>query len=140
MYPWFWFWAPRFQYPLSGSVAQDYKPSTDWLFGSIKREAGNGKIEQKTFSDVASYGKQLGLITEVIMDFAEQAAPAMLENSSSLKRLKEIQTKIEEIKTNEYEVEIDQIETMIKAILAREGQKSGDILSRLRRLLAEDGA
>lgn len=87
MFPWLWFWSPHLQYPLSGSVEQDYKPFTNWgalLFRSIKPEAGNGQIEQKTFTDVASYGKQIGLITELIMVLVEKEAPEWLNGLKDL--------------------------------------------------------
>ena len=72
MYPWLWFWAPQIHFPLSGSVWQDYKPNTTWFSDLIKPESGNARIEERVFS-VASYGTQLGLITKVLLEFAEQA-------------------------------------------------------------------
>lgn len=166
MFPWLWFWSPHLQYPLSGSVEQDYKPFTNWgFFGAIKPEAGDGQIEQKIF-DVASYGRQLGLITEVIMNHVEEAAPALwkeleklekLEKSerekklkelkgsdqkkplASLARLKIIQNDIEEIKKQDIEAKIDQIETMVKKLRSRGDKEYIDILAELRRILAENG-
>ena len=166
MFPWLWFWAPHLQYPLSGSVEQDYKPFTNWgFFGAIKPEAGDGQIEQKIF-DVASYGRQLGLITEVIMDLVNKKAPEewkkvlkeletmrKLERSekvkelkssdpnnplASLARLKIIQMDIEEIKKQDIEAKIDQIETIVKKLRSRGDKEYIDILAELRRILAEN--
>lgn len=165
MFPWLWFWAPHLQYPLSGSVEQDYKPFTNWgFFGAIKPEAGDGQIEQKIF-DVASYGRQLGLITEVIMKLVKEteAAPApwkkeleeleklkrleRLERLKELKssdpenplaslvRLKIIQMDIEEIKNQDFEAKIDDIETVVKKIQSRGDQESIKIIARLGELL-----
>jgi hypothetical protein len=67
MFPWLWFFAPQVHYPWSGSVAQQIAPDTDWFFGSIRPGAGDARIEQQAFA-VASYGKQLGLITEVLTE------------------------------------------------------------------------
>ena len=64
MIPSLWFWAPQFHYPLSGAVQQRIDP--DWFFGAIPTQAGNGAIEKKAF-DLASYGSQLGWITEVLL-------------------------------------------------------------------------
>jgi len=181
MFPWLWFWSPHLQYPLSGSVEQDYKPFTNWgalLFGSIKPEAGNGQIEQKTFTDVASYGKQIGLITELIMVLVEKEAPDWLnglkkleelkepEKSKKLKelekeeelkrsessdplipsnplipleRLRKIQKDIEEIKKQDLEAKIDDIETVVKKIQSRGDRESRKIIARLSELL-KDGA
>lgn len=63
MYPWLWFWAPQFHFPFSGSVAQRIEPD---FFSNIPPEAGNGDVE-KQIVDVASYGRQLGWITEVLL-------------------------------------------------------------------------
>ncbi len=162
MFPWLWFWSPHLQYPFGGSVEQDYKPFTNWgFFGAIKPEAGDGQIEQKVF-DVASYGRQLGLITEVIMNLVEKKAPEHWEKMlkeletperkerlkelkksdpalASLTKLKIIQNDIEEIKKQDIEAKIDQIETMVKKLRSRGDKEYIDILAELRRILAENG-
>jgi hypothetical protein len=68
MYPWLWFWAPQFHFPFSGSVAQRIDPD---FFARIPPEAGNGDVE-KQIVDVASYGRQLGWITEVLLSRTSQ--------------------------------------------------------------------
>jgi hypothetical protein len=111
MFPWLMFWAPQLHFPFSGSVAQQIDPN--WFFGAIDPAAGDARIEKQAF-EVASYGRQLGLITEVLLELAEgrQAAqekgkgreapgpqPAFSKAAGdSLVRLKEIRTRIEQIK------------------------------------------
>ena len=77
MIPSLWYWAPRFQFPLGGSVAQRIEPD---FFSGISVDAGNGEVEREAF-DVASYGRQLGLITEVLLSALVQgfakAAPRL---------------------------------------------------------------
>lgn len=97
MFPWFWLWAPRFNFPYSGSVAQDISPETTWFFGGIKPEAGNGDVEKEIF-DVVSYGKQLGLITEVLLSVASADTIDAEQATESLKRLKQIYAEIEKVK------------------------------------------
>ena len=63
MYPWLWFWSPQFHFPFSGSVAQRIEPD---FFSQIPPEAGNGEVE-KQIADIASYGRQLGWLTEVLL-------------------------------------------------------------------------
>jgi len=109
MYPWLWIWYPQFQFPFSGSVNQDYKPDTSWFFGSIRPEAGNGTMEKNIF-DIASYGKQLGWITEVLL-FLEDNKSINTENApESLEKLKALYQKIEQVKK---EHEADSAETII---------------------------
>jgi hypothetical protein len=100
MFPWFWFWAPQVQLPWSGDVAQRIDPQT--LFGSIPPEAGNGRIEQQAFA-VASYGKQLGLITDLLLDVCETARPQLPEGRDALVRLQRIRAQIETLKQQEYD-------------------------------------
>lgn len=100
MFPPLWFWAPTFYFPLSGSVAQTIEPD---LFDNIDSNAGNGKIERKACK-VASYGRQLGLITEILLDLAkdpETLALASPKAKESVERLEIIQATIEQIKTEE---------------------------------------
>ena len=101
MFPWFWFWAPQLHLPWSGNVAQRIEPDTRWFFDGIRPGAGDPDIEEKAFS-VASYGKQLGLITEVLIDLAERADTTSVEAATSLQRLKRIRDQIEQVKGKEY--------------------------------------
>jgi hypothetical protein len=96
MFPWLWSWSPQFHFPLSGSVAQRIDP--DAFFGAIPRSAGDGRVEQQAF-EVASYGRQLGLISELLLDLAAQQPPATPAGKKAQRRLAEIQARIEALKT-----------------------------------------
>jgi hypothetical protein len=139
MYPWLWLWAPRFQFPWSGDVAQDIEPSTSWFFGSIKPEAGNAKIEEKAFA-IASYGKQLGLITEVLMDLAAPGPQTAARSAKAMKELKRIQAEIEIVKDVEYEKELNDIELRISALQKRGIKRSAALSKKLQALPASSEA
>lgn len=123
MFPWFWIWAPHLQFPLSGNVSQDIEPVASLFSGATDAEAGDPRIEQKAF-DVASYGKQLGLITEVLIEIAEQSLPNNGDANESLRRLKCIRAEIERVKSLEYDVQMKDLERTVKAIRRRGGPKS----------------
>lgn len=89
----------QFNFPWSGDVVQRIDP--DFFFGAIPAEAGIGEIEKEIFK-IASYGKQLGLITEVLLALAEEAK-LTAEPKKSLDTLKDIHTKIEAVKKNKKE-------------------------------------
>jgi hypothetical protein len=108
MIPWFWIWSPILHLPWSGSVAQQIKPNTNWFFDAIEPAAGNAKIEKKAF-ERASYGKQLGLITEILLAQAETEAFDAAEVNKSVQKLKAIQRDIEAIKQYEFAVIADTI-------------------------------
>ena len=97
MYPWLWFWAPQFHFPFSGSVAQRIEPDTNWFFAGIRPEAGNGDVERQIF-DVASYGRQLGLITEVLLSQASPGTIAADKAARSLSQLEGVYREVEDVK------------------------------------------
>lgn len=126
MYPWFWSWAPRIQFPFSGALSQWVEPNTDWFFGSIPPQAGIGELEKKIF-DVASYGRQLGLITEVLLDSVREESLQSEKGGESLARLRRIQADIENVKS-EHEL---QLTDSAIAILEKLRAKNPDELARV---------
>jgi hypothetical protein len=94
MFPTFWWWAPQFQFPFSGSVAQRIEPD---FFSNIANGAGNGEVEREAF-DIASYGRQLGLITEVLLSMAGTDTVSRAQGQESLARLKVIHDQVEDVK------------------------------------------
>lgn len=98
MLPWFWFWAPQIQLPFSGSVAQRIQPDTTWFFAGIRPQAGDGGMEQQIHEDIASYGRQLGLITEVLLGLVGKDGVSAADAEQSLERLKAIHAEVELLK------------------------------------------
>lgn len=97
MLPWFWWWAPQVHWPFSGDVVQDIAPDTRWFFGAIPPQAGVGEVERKVF-ETASYGRQLGLITEVLLALSEDAQWKTAEAADKHRRLKALAARIETVK------------------------------------------
>jgi hypothetical protein len=126
MFPWLWLWAPQVHFPLSGDVMQRF-------FQSINPDAGNAAIERRAFDEVASYGKQLGLITEVLIELAEDAE---LETSKeSLRKLSRIREKIEQIKAEEYGSVANQLAGRVEALRRKGGPEYAQLVKRLTPLL-----
>ncbi|WP_020200729.1 MULTISPECIES: hypothetical protein [Cupriavidus] len=98
MFPWIWLWSPNLHFPWSGSVAQRIDP--DLLFNAISPSAGDADIERRAFH-IASYGRQLGLITEVLLHAVDPAAIDPQRAADSLERLKRIRDEIEWLKTDD---------------------------------------
>ena len=139
MYPWLWVWAPRVELPWSGDIVQDIEPNTSWFFGGIKPEAGNAKIEERAFG-VASYGKQLGLITELLVSLAEKQSTLDPKDSASLSELKRIQSKIELIKDAEYKIEVQDIQSRIKVLQKRRPTQARALVSSIKAASGSGGA
>ena len=85
----FWF----FRWPLSGDVNQ--RIAAPWSSPTLNvNYAGDPVIEDRVVADVASYGRQLGWLSEIVIELAKnKRAP-----SDTLKRLEDAAMKIAEIK------------------------------------------
>ena len=97
MLPWL---QSNFNFPFSGDVNQKIEP--DWFFGAIDSEVGDSEIEKEVFLKVALYGKQIGMLTEVLLSMADNLKISR-ENIKTLSKLKELQVKVEAIKTSKKE-------------------------------------
>jgi hypothetical protein len=118
MFPFFWLWAPQVRLPFSGDVAQDIEPSLDLFFAGIKPRSGNARIEAKAF-DVASYGDQLGVITQLMLEWAQRLPADDQAASEPLRELREIHARIEAIKDEEYGRELQALEARVDALRQR---------------------
>ena len=85
------FW--MFRWPLSGDVRQRFAaPSFSPSF--TVNYAGDPKIEERVVTDVASYGRQLGWLTEIALALANGMPPP----KETVDSLQEAANKIEAIK------------------------------------------
>ena len=97
MLPWL---QSNFNFPLSGNVNQRIDP--DWFFGTIDPEVGDSEIEKEIFLKVASYGKQIGMLTEVLISIADELK-LNGDSNTTLSELKDIQSKVDAIKSSKKE-------------------------------------
>jgi len=132
MTPWIFWWAPtlRLQLPLGGDVTQDIDPELSWFFDAIPTSAGDGRIERRAF-DVASYGRQLGWITEVLIGLAERDGVPGGQAAESLRKLRRIRAEIERIKDAEYEAEAREPAPKLERVLHRSGTRAGKLRRQL---------
>jgi hypothetical protein len=73
-------------------LAQSILPG--WSFSGVNvNYAGNPEIEKDVVEKVASYGKQLGIITDAVLALADGK-----KDNKAIARLKEIAAKIEKLK------------------------------------------
>lgn len=136
MYPWLFLWAPQLQLPFSGDVAQRIEPRTQWFFDGIDAASGDPVIERKAF-EVATYGRQLGLITELLLDMAERTPPRSKAGRESRQRLLAIQAEIERVKTEDAAAQVQMVEAGLRRLKARHKPEYEALRTRLHRVLAE---
>ena len=76
-----------------GNLNQPILPG--WSFGNVSLNyAGNAEIEKDVVEKVASFGKQLGIITDAVLALAD-GKPT---EDKAIARLRDIATKIEQLK------------------------------------------
>lgn len=97
MFPLFWNLSPQFFLPWSGSVRQDIE--LDRFFNAIPRSAGDGEVEEAAFKR-ASYGSQLGWLTEVLLQTMKDV-PA--DEKSPLGKLRLANADIQRIKLQRHD-------------------------------------
>ena len=96
---WLRLWSPTINMPGSGSLGRfTYQPYTTWEAPALFR--GNEAVEHVVYRDVASPGRQLGKLTEVVIELAEALAKkdSAIANSESVKKLKDMAASIGSIK------------------------------------------
>jgi hypothetical protein len=136
MYPWLFLWAPQLQLPFSGDVAQRIEPRTQWFFDGIDTASGDPVIERKAF-EVATYGRQLGLITELLLDMAAQTPPRTRAGRAARQRLQTIQARIEQLKTEDATTHVQAVEAGLQRLKTRHKAEYEALRVRLQQALAE---
>jgi heterodisulfide reductase subunit C len=97
MFPIVEWWKGFLEFPLSGDVSQWIAPVTSWFSPNIALNVGNTQIEQEVVREVATYGKQLGVLSDLVLKMAE--GNEALKDVRELTQLKEIAERIGKIKT-----------------------------------------
>jgi hypothetical protein len=83
-------------FPGSGNIGGfTYQPNTVWEAPSLYR--GNSTLEQAVYTDIASPGKQLGKLMDVVLEMA-QVLETELKGSEKVNDLKVLAEKIEKLK------------------------------------------
>lgn len=104
MNPWFQPWMGMYRWPLSGNVTQEISPVSSWLSPQFEFNfAGNHHIETEVVSDVASYGKQIGLMSEALLEIANG------EKGDAVAKLESLVEQIEEVKLRHEERLVDRV-------------------------------
>jgi hypothetical protein len=84
-------------FPGSGNIGGfSYQPYTVWEAPSLYR--GNSSLEQSIYTDIASPGKQLGKLTDLVLEIAK-VLEAQLKEPEKLRDVKILADKIEQLKT-----------------------------------------
>lgn len=128
MYPWMNPWLYMFKTPWSGDLSQDIAPVTTWFSPQLEFNfAGNKKIEADIIAEVASYGRQLGILSDAVLELADGKAGQSVED------LRKLMGDIDKIKRRHEE----SLEVKAKLILDELKNKHPGVLKQLIREYSE---
>lgn len=84
---------PEVHWPFSGAVTQDIHPS-------LLAKAGNDETEVRVLREVASYGKQIGILSDLLLSLVASVQPKKLgaEGAHALEQLCQMVGDIQRIK------------------------------------------
>ncbi len=126
---WLRLWSPTINMPGSGSIGGfNYHPYTTWEAPF----SGNQAVEQGVYREVASPGRQLGKLTDAVLELADALAKSNAEiaNSESLKKLREMDESVKAVKGRIEESTAEKAEKILDELRATDSQT-------LKRLLAK---
>ena len=120
------FWI--FRSPLSGDVGVNQRITAPWFSPSLTvNYAGNPVIEDRVVTEVASYGRQIGWLNEIVIALATDQPP----DQEKLRQLQDAVAAIERIKKD---VRLSALDAASKALdnLEREQPEAYKLLLRER--------
>lgn len=104
---------PEVHWPFSGSVMQDIHPS-------LLAKSGSDEIEVRALREVASYGKQIGVLSDLLLALVAHIKPEELgeDGDHALGQLRDMVEQIKLIKQDLPPLpdSYDAAQTMIKAL------------------------
>jgi hypothetical protein len=120
-------WSPSYNFPFSGAVNQDISPHTDFFSQEIEPDAGDAEIEREVFHSVASYGKQLGILTDSLLAVVRELKPEAISEIRALEQLQTLQRQVEKVKNER----LERTREKAKQILDKLAQTDPEFLAEL---------
>lgn len=122
------FWPFDLYLPFSGAT-QSINPG--W-FNTTITYAGDAQIESRVISDVASYGKQIGILSEALLELAGADA-----HGEAVERLRTVVAEIEAIKRRHRERIADRVTDALQSLERLEPAKADLLLDEIERRISE---
>jgi hypothetical protein len=114
------FWSlnyqPQTHWPLSGAVTQDIPP--------LLARAGNACVEERALREVASYGRQIGVLSDLVSALAELQPRGKLgpDGEHAREQLATLRSRIADLKKETPPIvpsSLDQARLLLAALLER---------------------
>ena len=104
---------------------QPIAPLPGW-FQTVVNYQGDATIERKVTEDVASFGKQLGIISEALLEVAGDK-----RHGPKLKRLRKIADEIDEVKRRQYRSLARQTTESFEELADRDPKEAQELIGKL---------
>ena len=104
---------------------QPISPATTW-FPTIVNYQGDANIERKVTEDVASFGKQLGIISDALLEVAGEK-----QQGPKVKRLRTIVEEIDEVKRREYRSLARQTTASFEELAEKNPREAQELIGKL---------
>jgi hypothetical protein len=119
-----------FRAPLSGNVAQ--RITAPWFSPSLTvNYAGDAQVEDRVVTEVASYGKQLGWLTEIAIALAD-GQPLPQETQHTLHRLEKAKEDIDAIKKQVHASAVEAAKNALDRLEREDPAQYGKLLAERR--------
>jgi hypothetical protein len=123
---------PSWTFPtLSFRYDQPISPVTTW-FPTVINYQGDASVERKVTEEVASFGKQLGIISEALLEVAGDA-----RHGPKLKRLRTTVDEIEQVKRRQYKSLVRQTTASFEELAERDPAEARALIDELRAVAKE---
>ncbi|WP_181707597.1 hypothetical protein [Chthonobacter rhizosphaerae] len=127
-------WPTEIKFPGADSNQQVIAPVTNWLSPTVVTYAGDREIEERIVSEVASFGKQLGILTEALLELADDRPGAGLE------RLRQVANRVETVKARYHRALEDKAEEAFMALLRADPAAAERLVAALEQRVDDAGA
>ncbi|WP_432696008.1 hypothetical protein ACQUQP_15885 [Marinobacterium sp. YM272] len=122
MNPWWW----MLKSPQRSSFDQIVAPITHWWSPRVEfNMAGNEELEAKIVAEVASYGSQLGTLTDAVLELAGD------RDSETLQKLRALAEKIDQEKRKYRNTEINALKTALSRLKKEDPDGFASLLAAL---------
>ncbi|HET9645535.1 MAG TPA: hypothetical protein VFP68_19735 [Burkholderiaceae bacterium] len=107
MFPWSFNFNPQVNgwevhWPLGGPVTQD-------IVASLLTQAGSSRVELRVLDEVASYGRQIGVLSKLVRELSEERPPRSELTRHAREQLDQFMQRIERIKEQEEDSKAHQV-------------------------------
>lgn len=127
-------WPTEIKFPGADSNQQYIAPVSNWLSPTVITYAGDREIEERIVSEVASFGKQIGILTEALLELADERAGIGVE------RLRQVANRVETVKARYHRALEEKAEEAFMALLRADPAAAERLVAALEQRVDEAGA